>query len=130
MKRSFLVPVCCELGKVSEVLHLSLILFSSVSFFGYGMSCVGSAHMKREFERYELGPHRVLIGSLQLLAAIGLLAGLSEPWMGRSAAAGLALMMLVGVIVRFRIKDSVLQMAPAFSYMLLNAYLSLAAFSG
>jgi hypothetical protein len=84
--------------------------------------------MKREFERYKLVQHRMLIGSLQLLAAFGLLAGLSEPWMGRSAAAGLALMMLVGVIVRFRINDSLLQMTPAFLYMLLNAYLSLAAF--
>jgi len=84
--------------------------------------------MKREFERYRLGQHRVLIGLLQLLAALGLLAGISEPWMGRSAAAGLTLMMLVGVIVRFRINDSLLQMAPAFSYMLLNAYLSLAVF--
>ena len=127
-KTQFVVSVCFELVKVMGLLHLSLILFSAGSFLGYGVSCVGSAHMKREFERYRLGPHRVLIGFLQLLAALGLLAGISEPWMGRSAAAGLTLMMLVGVIVRFRINDSLLQMTPAFSYMLLNAYLSLAVF--
>jgi len=84
--------------------------------------------MQREFERYRLGPQRVLIGSLQLLASISLLAGLSQPWIGRSAATGLALMMLTGVIVRFKIKDSLVQMTPALFYMLLNAYLSVAAF--
>jgi hypothetical protein len=37
-------------------------------------------------------------------------------------------MMLVGVGVRIRIKDSLIQTAPALFYMALNAYLSLAAF--
>jgi hypothetical protein len=110
------------------VLNVSLIVFSALSFLGYGVSCVFSTHMKREFERYRLGPQRVLIGSLQLLASISLLAGLSRPWIGRSAATGLALMMLTGVIVRFKIKHSLVQMTPALFYMLLNAYLSVAAF--
>jgi len=84
--------------------------------------------MKREFERYRLGAWRTLIGALQLSAAIGLLAGLSEPWLGRSAAAGLALMMLAGVGVRIQIKDSLSQMVPALFYLALNAYLCAAAF--
>ena len=63
-----------------------------------------------------------------MCAAIGLLAGLSQPWMGRSAAAGLALMMLVAVGVRIRIKDTLLQTIPALIYLALNAYLSLEAF--
>jgi hypothetical protein len=37
-------------------------------------------------------------------------------------------MMLTGVIVRFKIKHSLVQMTPALFYMLLNAYLSVAAF--
>lgn len=84
--------------------------------------------MQREFERYRLGRQRVLVGSLQLLAALGLLLGLGEPWLGRAAAAGLALMMLTGVVVRCRIKDRWVQMTPASLYLILNAYLSVAAF--
>ncbi|MFZ4764085.1 MAG: DoxX family protein [Roseimicrobium sp.] len=79
--------------------------------------------MKREFERYHLGSQRVLVGTLQVAASLGLLAGLSQPWMGRSAATGLALMMLVAVGVRIRIKDSLAQTTPAFFYLFLNAYL-------
>jgi uncharacterized membrane protein YkgB len=84
--------------------------------------------MKREFERYRFGSQRVMIGSLQIAASIGLLAGLSQPWMGRLAAAGLALMMLVAVGVRIRIKDSLIQTIPALLYLALNTYLYFAAF--
>jgi len=84
--------------------------------------------MKREFERYQLGSQRVMVGSLQVAASIGLLAGLSQPWMGRLTAAGLALMMLVAVGVRIRIKDSLIQTIPALLYLALNTYLYFAAF--
>ena len=110
------------------MLKLFLILFSAVSFLGYGAACFLSSYLRREFERYRLGTQRTRVGGLQLCAAIGLLAGLSQPWMGRAAAAGLALMMLVAVGVRIRIKDTLLQTIPALFYLALNAYLSLAAF--
>lgn len=84
--------------------------------------------MKREFERYRFGSQRIMVGSLQVAASIGLLAGLAQPWMGRLAAAGLALMMVVAVGVRIRIKDSLLQTIPALFYLALNAYLCLAVF--
>jgi DoxX-like family len=84
--------------------------------------------MKREFERYGLVRQRVWVGSLQLVATLGLLVGLEQPWIGRSASTGLAIMMMVGVLVRLKIRDRALQIAPAFFYMILNAYLSLAAF--
>jgi len=109
-------------------LNSVLILFSALSFLGYGSACFLSAYMKREFERYRLASQRTLVGGLQCCAAIGLLAGLSQPWMGRTAAAGLALMMLVAVGVRIKIKDTLLQTIPALIYLALNAYLSLAAF--
>ena len=105
-----------------------LILFSALSFLGYGAACFLSSYMQREFERYGLGSQRTLVGGLQLCAAIGLLAGLSQPWMGRAAATGLALMMLVAVGVRLRIKDTLPQTIPALIYLALNAYLSVAAF--
>ncbi|MFZ4765086.1 MAG: DoxX family protein [Roseimicrobium sp.] len=84
--------------------------------------------MKREFERYRLGSQRTLVGGLQLCAAVGLLAGLSQPWMGRAASGGLALMMLVAVGVRIQIKDTLPLTIPALIYLALNAYLCLAAF--
>ncbi|MFN0126717.1 MAG: DoxX family protein [Verrucomicrobiales bacterium] len=84
--------------------------------------------MKREFDRYRLAGQRKLVGGLQLCAAFGLLAGLSQPWMGRVAAGGLALMMLIAVGVRISIKDTLRQTLPAVMYLALNAYLILAAF--
>jgi uncharacterized membrane protein YkgB len=109
-------------------LNVALILCSAISFLGYGSACFFSDSLKREFERYGFGSQRALIGGLQLCAALGLLAGLSQPWLGRAAAAGLALMMLVAVGVRIRIKDTLLQATPALFYLALNAYLCVAAF--
>jgi uncharacterized membrane protein YkgB len=109
-------------------LNTTLILFSAISFTVYGSACLFSAGMKREFERYHLGSQRTLVGLLQLCAAIGLMGGLSQPWMGRAASAGLAVMMIVAVGVRIKIKDTLLQTIPALLYMALNAYLCLGAF--
>ena len=113
---------------MQPLLNVALILCSAISFLGYGAACFFSDSLKREFARYGFGSQRALIGGLQLCAAVGLLAGLIQPWLGRAAAAGLALMMLVAVGVRIKIKDTFLQTSPALSYMVLNAYLCLAAF--
>jgi len=109
-------------------LNTVLILFSAISFLVYGLACFFSPYLKREFLRYGMGSLRPLVGALQVGAAIGLLAGLSQPWMGSAAALGLAAMMLVAVWVRIRIKDSLLQTTPALFYFVLNAYLSWAGF--
>jgi len=84
--------------------------------------------MKQEFDRYGFGPQRTIIGGLQVLAAVGLLAGFSQPWMGKAAAGGLALMMLVAVAVRIKIRDSFLQTLPAITYLGINGYLCWAGF--
>lgn len=109
-------------------LNLALLLFSALSFVAYGLACFLSPYIKREFERYRLGRQRSLVGALQLAAALGLLAGLELPWAGRAAAGGLALMMLVAVGVRIKIKDTLLQTIPALLYLALNTYLCLVAF--
>ncbi len=111
-----------------SMLNNILVIFSAVSFLGFGSACFFSPYMKHEFKRYQLGAWRPLIGALQSSASVGLLAGLSQPWMGRAAAAGLAMMMLTGVCVRIKIKDSLLQTLPALFYMALNAYLCVVAF--
>ena len=109
-------------------MNVALILCSAISFLGYGAACFLSDSLKREFARYGFGSQRALIGGLQFCAALGLLAGLGQPWLGRAAAAGLALMMLVAVGVRIKIKVTFLQTTPALFYLVLNAYLCLAAF--
>lgn len=109
-------------------MNLALILFSALSFFVYGLGCFVSNHLKKEFLRYGFGGQRVLVGLLQAAGAVSLLAGLSEPWMGMAAAAGLALMMAVAVIVRIRLRDSLAQTLPAVIYLLLNAYLGVSGF--
>ena len=50
--------------------------------------------MQQEFLRYRLASQRMIVGALQWVAGVGLLAGMSQPWMGQAAAGGLALMML------------------------------------
>jgi uncharacterized membrane protein YkgB len=109
-------------------LKTALILFSALSFLGYGAACFFSSRMKQEFVRYRLASQRMTVGALQWFAGIGLLAGMSQPWMGQAAAGGLALMMLVAIIVRIQIKDTILQTIPALLYLALNTYLCVAGF--
>ena len=106
----------------------TLILFSALSFLGYGLGCFFSAYQKAEFQRYQLSNRRNLVGALQCAAALGLIAGLWLPWLGQAAAGGLALMMVVALGVRMRIKDSLVQMLPALGYFGLNATLCVAGF--
>jgi hypothetical protein len=103
---------------------LALSLFCSVSFFGYGLSCLFSRHMVAEFERYGLARFRTLTGALQVLAATGLLVGLQIPVIGGIAAAGLALQMACGLGVRVRIGDPWFRCLPAAGYMILCGYLA------
>ena len=98
-----------------------LTALSALSFFAYGISCLFSSHMLAEFERYGLARYRVLTGSLQVVAAIGLSFGaLGFTAIGLMSAAGLSIQMLLGVCVRLRIRDSLVQASPAFAYMCLN----------
>lgn len=115
---------CCSL----PLLNIALVLCSAISFLGFGLACFFSGSLKQEFNRYGVGALRAMIGGLQLCGALGLLAGLSQPWMGRTAAACLSMMMLVGVGIRIKIKDSLLQTTPTLFYVVLNAYLCLVAF--
>lgn len=121
-----LAPRWCRLS----ILNVVLIFFSGLSFLVYGLGCFFSVRLKREFVRYGLESYCLWVGALQVSAALGLLAGLNQPWIGRLAAAGLAGMMLGAVGVRIKIRDSFLQTLPALVYFLLNGYLFLRGFSG
>jgi hypothetical protein len=66
---------------------------------------------------------RVFVGSMQLLGAAGLLIGLFVAPLGATAAAGLTLMMLLGLAARWRVHDIPRLMIPAGTLAALNAAL-------
>lgn len=103
-----------------------LVVADSIAFLYYAFSLLLSAEMKPEFERYGLEHLRTLIGYLQLFGAIGLLVGLHFNIILSAASASLSLLMLMGFIVRVKIKDTILQSAPSFLFMLLNIYVFVA----
>jgi len=106
-------------------MHLTefLILISGLSFLGYGISYFTSSHMKSEFLRYGLAKYGMLTAVLEIFGAIGLLLGLRMNILLLISSAGLALLMLLGLIVRIRIKDSFRASFPALFFLLLNAYI-------
>ena len=106
----------------------ALIVFSALSFLFYGLGCFTSRHLKKEFVRFGFSGQRWLIGLLQIWGALGLIGGLWFPVLGKAGAAGLALMMLAGILVRFKIRDTLLKTMPAVLYFLVNAYLALFAY--
>ena len=84
------------------MLLLVLTLCSAVAFLFFGYQALVADRVRREFERYGMPQFRVVIGSLQILGALGALAGLVNDMIGALATGGLMLMMLIGVVVRFR----------------------------
>ncbi|MEB8329093.1 DoxX family protein [Flavobacteriaceae bacterium KMM 6897] len=104
-----------------------LTFFSSFSFLFFGIGCFFSPRMKLEFMRYGLNKqHRWLIGTLQILGSIGLLLGLFfNLFLCLISTIGLFVLMIMGLWVRIKIKDSVLQSSPALIYALINLYLAI-----
>jgi hypothetical protein len=102
------------------------ILISSLSFFAYVVSYFTSPQMKREFKRFKLEKIGFLTIILQFLGATGLLVGLKFNPILTISSLGLALLMLSGLIVRIKLKDSLWISLPALFYMGLNTYIFLA----
>jgi len=101
--------------------------FSAALFAVYGFSCFFSRSMIEEFDRLRVPQQRVLTGVLQIAGAVGLVVGhFSRPILLLSAG-GLAAMMFVAVLTRFRIRDPLYAALPAFSLFLLNLYIVVAA---
>lgn len=106
---------------------LLAIGISSASFAVYGIGCFVAAAMVPEFERYQLGHLRRLIGALQVAASLGLIAGYFYRPLLVLSAGGLAAMMLVAMLVRMRIRDPLPAMIPAFAFFSLNLYILVSA---
>jgi hypothetical protein len=100
-----------------------LVTLCGASFLFYGVSCLVSPFMKAEFARYGLADHRILTGCLEMAGAIGLFLGLVVPLIGILASAGLSLLMLLGFLIRLKIKDGFVRSFPAFFFMVLNLWI-------
>jgi len=105
-----------------------LIFISSLSFLAYGFAYFLSSRMKSEFKRFGLQPFGALTATLEILGAIGLLVGFKFHFILLISSGGLAILMLLGVGVRLKIKDSLWDGSPAFLFLIINSvlfYLSL-----
>ncbi|MFV5694555.1 DoxX family protein [Flavobacterium sp. LB3P122] len=100
-----------------------LIFFSAASFLIYGIAYFVSTNMKNEFKRFGLEKFGPLTAILELTGALGLFIGVQNHTILILASGGLALLMLLGVCVRIKIKDSLLVSLPAFFYFVLNLYI-------
>jgi hypothetical protein len=100
---------------------------SAALFAAYGLSCFFSHKMIAEFDRYRLRNQRVLTGVLQIAASIGLIVGHFNRPILLLSAGGLAAMMFLAVVTRFRIRDPLYAALPAFSLFALNLYIVIAA---
>ena len=97
---------------------------SIIAFLGYGISCFVSGVIRLEFERYRLPKLRKLTGALEIAGALGLIVGFFYEPLRVLSAASLALLMVFGVLVRFRIGDNLFQMLPALILLVLNVLVS------
>ena len=80
--------------------------------------------MKQEFFRFNLSEtHRKITGYSQILAGLALFVSFTVPIIGVIASAGLSFQMLLGFIVRLRIKDSLALTLPSFIFFIFNGYL-------
>ncbi len=102
-----------------------VIVFLALSFLFYGIACLKTEHMVDEFNRYGLPQFRPLVGALEVAGGLGLVVGYFIPIIQILAAGGIALLMLMGCIVRIKIKDSFIQILPAFIFFVISAFVVL-----
>ena len=101
-------------------LSLVLEILSAAAFLFYGAACLFSAKLVAVFERYRLARWRILVGSLEMAGAFGLIAGLWFVPLKIAAAGGLFALMLCGLWARWRIRDPWYAMLPALILALVN----------
>ena len=103
--------------QISTVLSIGLFLY-------FGFACLFANGMVAEFDRFGLSRFRRLTGSLELLGALGLIVGYALPLLRLLSAVGLALLMLLAVVTRLRVRDSLLETVPAAVLLLVNAFIA------
>lgn len=103
--------------------HTLAVLGSSLAFIIYGWLSLTTLSMQADFKRFGLEQIRTLTGVLQLLGGVGLLVGLRWPFALRFSSAGIALLMIAGLIVRLKVGDGWILCLPAFAFLVLNVYI-------
>lgn len=81
--------------------------------------------MQNEFKRFGLAKFTKLTAVLEFLGGIGLLVGLKFSIILLISSGGLALLMLLALGIRLKVKDGLLLSFPSFFFMILNLYLFL-----
>jgi uncharacterized membrane protein YphA (DoxX/SURF4 family) len=104
--------------------YLVANVLSAGVFLYFGTVCLVADGMKEDFERFGMSHLRRLTGALEVLGALGLVAGLLVPALSIVSAGGLALLMLLGVWTRVRERDSTTQMLPAALLVILNLFIA------
>ena len=100
-----------------------VLIFSSASFLFYGISYFISKKMKSEFKRFGLEKFGIITAILEIMGGVGLVIGLKFNSILVISSGGLGLLMFLGILVRIKVKDSILITIPALFYMLLNLYI-------
>ena len=97
-----------------------VILFTAISFVIYGYSSFMSKRMISEYSRWGFADQRKIIGFFQLLGGIGLLIGIKVNILLFITSLSFIIMMLFAIIVRIKIKDGIVEILPAITYLFLN----------
>ncbi len=100
-----------------------LALVSGLSFLYYGFRVLFQTASSGEFERYGLPAVRQFVGVMEVLGGTAVILGLAVAPLGALAAAGLTVLMVLGVVLRVRLHDAPRRMVPAASLGALNAVL-------
>ena len=102
---------------------LVLAIISGLSFQYYGFSVLYRVQLRDEFARYGMPHIRTFVGVMEVLGGSAVLLGLAVAPLGVLGAAGLTVLMALGLVVRDRLHDAPRLMAPAASLGALNAVL-------
>ena len=97
---------------------------SVLVFLYFGSMCLFGDGMREDFERFGLSRLRRLTGALEVLGALGLVAGLFIHALAIVSGAALALLMVLGLVTRVRQRDSLIQMLPAAVLVAINVYIA------
>ena len=102
-----------------------IIIFTAISFIIYGLSSFQSRRMASEYKRWGFEKSRSIIGFFQLIGGLGLILGFKYQSILLASSIGIAVMMFFAIIVRLKIKDSLIETLPALTYLLLASIICL-----
>lgn len=106
-----------------NTLYQILKPLSAILFLYYGAAVLFSNAMVTEFEQFGLPNFRKLTGVLELLGAARLIAGYLIPPLVVVASGGLALLMVLGLAVRFRSRSTLPDSLAALAMLLINLFI-------